>query len=99
MRLAPIETRAPRQWAALCCLSVLLLFACLETIHAHPAGDLSRGSNSCVICIAVHANAPALTANPIPVLFTVGTVLAPFRAERKSISADLSVFIRPPPAV
>jgi hypothetical protein len=76
---------------------VLLLFAFLETIHAHPAGDLSRGS-SCAICIAVHANAPALTASPIPVLFAVQTVLAPFRVEHKSISADLPLFIRPPPA-
>jgi hypothetical protein len=76
-----------------------MLFAFLETTHAHPAGDISRGSNSCAICIAVHANAPALTSSPTPVVFSVQTVLAPFRIERKSISADLSLLIRPPPAV
>jgi hypothetical protein len=88
-----------RNWAALCCLSVLLAFAWLETTHAHPAGELARGSTPCAVCIAVHANAPALTAHPAPVLFTVETLTASFRAERKDITAEISLFIRPPPAV
>lgn len=96
---ARIRTETVRHCAALCCLCVLLAFAWLETTHAHPAGDSLRGSTPCTVCIAVHANAPALTAHALPVLFTVETLTAQLRVERKGITSEISLFIRPPPVL
>lgn len=88
-----------RLWVALVCLCLVLVFVGLETTHAHPSGDLARGSSSCSICVAVHANAPALTAHSLPVVFTVESLTVLFRAERKGTTQDLTLFIRPPPMV
>jgi hypothetical protein len=86
-----------RRWIALAYLYLVLIFVGLETTHAHPSGDLARGSRPCAICIAVHVNAPALTAHSLPVLFTVERLTVLFRAEHKGATQDLTLFIRPPP--
>jgi len=98
MRKPRLDTGTVRHWAALVCLWVLLAFAWMETTHAHPANDLARGSNPCAVCIAVHANAPAVTAHPLPVVFATESVTIAFRAEHKGVASDISLFIRPPPA-
>ncbi len=87
-----------QRWMALGCLFLLLAFVGLEATHAHSDGQLARSSSPCAVCISVHANSPAMTAHPLPVLFAFEAVTVPFRAERKAVAAELSLFIRPPPA-
>lgn len=99
MRLKQAYNGRTQHWVAVVCLVLVLLFVGLETTHAHPSGDLARGSSSCSICVAVHANAPALTAHALPVIFTVERMTVLFRAERKGTTQDLTLFIRPPPMV
>jgi hypothetical protein len=88
-----------QRWMALGCLLLILIFAGVEATHAHSDAQLARSSSPCAVCISVHANSPALTAHPLPVLFSVEAVTVPFRAERKAIAPELTLFIRPPPAV
>jgi len=99
MQQGDIYTGSWRRWIALLSLCLVLIFVGLETTHAHPSGDLARGSSPCAICIAVHANAPALTTHSLPVLFTVERMTVLFRAEHKGATQDLTLFIRPPPMV
>src|ERR1700758_1511682 len=79
MQPGEIYPGSARRWIALACLCLVLIFVGLETTHAPPSGDLARGSSPCAICIAVHANAPALTAHSLPVLFTVERLTVLFR--------------------
>jgi hypothetical protein len=98
MSRARIRTDAVQHWVVVICLLLVLIFTGLETTHAHPAGDAARGSTPCAVCIAVHANAPALTAYFLPILFVVEAVTGSFRAQHTGTTADLWLFIRPPPA-
>lgn len=88
-----------QRWMALGCLFLLLAFVGLEATHAHSDGELARSSSPCAVCISVHANSPAVTAQPLPVLFAVEAVTLPFRVEGKAIAPELTLFIRPPPTV
>lgn len=99
MRQDQLHGGAVKRLIALASLCLILVFAGLEAAHAHPASDVARGSTPCAICIAVHANAPALTAHALPVIFTVESMTVLFRAERKGTTQDLTLFIRPPPMV
>jgi hypothetical protein len=84
---------------ALGCVLLVLAFAGLEAMHAHSDGQLARSSGPCAVCISVHANSAAVTAHPMPVVFAVEAVTVPFRVEGKAIAPELTLFIRPPPAV
>jgi hypothetical protein len=84
---------------ALGCMVLVVLFAGLEATHAHSDAQPARSSSPCAVCVSVHANAPAVTSHPLPVLFAVEAVAIPFRAEGHGIAAEIALFIRPPPAV
>jgi len=87
-----------RRWLAQSCVLLVLLMTGVEATHAHSVAS-ARVSSPCAICISVHANAPAATFHPLPTLCTLETVAIPFRVEGKGIVKEISLFIRPPPAV
>jgi hypothetical protein len=84
---------------ALGCLFLVLAFAGLEATHAHSDAQLARSSSPCALCISVHANSPAVTSHALPVVFAVEAVTLPFRAQGHVVAAELTIFIRPPPAI
>jgi hypothetical protein len=94
-----LENLRWRRWIALGCIVLVALFAGLEATHAHSDAQPARSSSPCAVCISVHANAPAVTSHPLPVLFATEAVAIPFRAEGHGIAAEIALFIRPPPAV
>jgi hypothetical protein len=91
------ETGRLRAFVAISCLLLVLVFAGLEAMHAHPDGNLSGQSGHCALCITVHANAPALTFHPLPALRTVAMVALPALDQGQGIGKEISLFIRPPP--
>lgn len=93
-----LENPRWQRWMALGCMLLILLLAGLEATHAHSDFQPARGSSQCAVCVSVHANAPAVTPQPLPVLFAVEAVAVPFRAEGHSIAAEIAIFIRPPPS-
>lgn len=93
-----LENPRWQRWIALGCIVLVALFAGLEATHAHSDAQPARSSSPCAVCISVHANAPAVTSHPLPVLFTAEAVAIPFRAEGHGIAAEIALFIRPPPA-
>lgn len=89
----------PQRWISVCCLSLVLVMASLEAVHSHPSSEASRGSgSSCLICISVHSNAPALTAHVLPVLFEASDVVVACEIEAQGISSLIEFFTRPPPS-
>jgi len=91
------------KWMRLLALSciVLALFMCgLEAMHAHSdAVSASPNSSPCVICLSVHAKAPTVSVQILPVFHALESIAVPYQSEGKSAAADLTLFIRPPPAV
>ena len=85
--------------AALACILLVLLMTGVEATHAHSDVVAAKSSSPCAICISVHANAPAVTVYVLPTLSTLETVAVPFGAEGKGIDREISLVIRPPPAV
>lgn len=83
---------------ALSCIALALFMTGLEATHAHSDAAVSHNSSPCVICISVHANAPAVTFHPLPTLAALETLAVPFQAEGKGIVKEISLFTRPPPA-
>jgi hypothetical protein len=86
------------RWLAVICILLLLVFTGLEATHAHSDARLSGSSSSCALCVSAHANALVVSFVPLPAPLTVDAVPAPFRLEVRGHAAELSLFIRPPPA-
>jgi hypothetical protein len=91
--------RALQRCVALSCIGLALLLAALEATHAHTGPTASRDASSCAICISVHAHAPAVAYYSLPVLYAIDIVVVLFQSEGKSTAPELSLFIRPPPAI
>lgn len=87
------------RWAALGCVFLVLMMSGVEATHAHSDFVAPRASSPCAICISVHANAPAVTVYALPTLAALETLAIPFGAEGKGIDREISLVIRPPPAV
>ena len=85
------------RWIALSCIALALFMTGLEATHAH-SDAVAQNSSPCVICISVHANAPAVTFHPLPTLAALETLSVPYQAEGKGIVKEISLFTRPPPA-
>ena len=98
LRKGQLETGQLKRFIALSCILMALVMTGLEATHAHSDVASSSKSHPCAICISVHANAPAVTFHPLPVLFAIDVVAIPFQSEGKSTAPELSLFIRPPPA-
>ncbi|HYX51887.1 MAG TPA: hypothetical protein VE783_00430 [Candidatus Limnocylindrales bacterium] len=86
------------RWTAFTCILLVVLMTGVESVHAHSGVADGRASSSCAICISAHANAPVVSYHPLPTLAAVAMVAVPFQSQGKGISAELSLFIRPPPA-
>jgi hypothetical protein len=83
---------------ALSCI-VLALFMCgLEAMHAHSDALATTNSSPCVICLSIHVNAPTVSVQILPEFHAVEALAIPNETEGKSTVADLTLFIRPPPA-
>lgn len=80
-----------------CGLLLILVFAGIEAMHAHPDGNLSGQSGHCALCITVHANATAVTFHPLPALRAVAMIAVPVLDQGQGVGTELSLFIRPPP--
>lgn len=98
-RNSQLEAWFWQRWMALTCIAMVLVFCGLEATHAHADARLTRNSAPCAVCISGHAKAPAVTFLALPLLMTVEIVAIPFLAEGKIIPPELTLFIRPPPAV
>jgi hypothetical protein len=94
-----MATGTLKRFIALSCIFMALVMTGLEARHVHSDAASSSKSHPCAICISVHANAPAVTFHPLPVLFVVDVVAITFQSEGKSTAPDLQLFIRPPPSV
>ena len=81
---------------ALACVCLTLMFAGLESTHAHSDAKIT---GPCAICISIHANAPAITFHLLPTLRPVQTLAVARPVEGLGIAKELRLFIRPPPSV
>jgi hypothetical protein len=97
MRKRQFEAGGLKSSIVLCCLLLVLVFAGIEATHAHSDGKISGQSGSCAVCVTAHASAPAVTFHSLPALLAVAMVAVPALEQDKSIGAELSLFIRPPP--
>jgi hypothetical protein len=88
-----------KRWASLGCLVLALLMATLEATHAHSGPGSARATSHCAICISVHANAPAIAFHPLPTLCALEAATTPLEPEGRGIIKEISLFVRPPPAV
>jgi hypothetical protein len=82
---------------ALVCVLLALVMTGVEAIHAHSENALAANSAPCAICLTAHAKAPTVTVQLLPLIYTVETVAVPYKSQGKSATADLTLFIRPPP--
>ena len=89
------EIQRAQRFLAIVCVCLALLFAGLESTHAH--ADV-KASSPCVICVSTHANALAVTFHLLPVLRPVQAVPPARPKEGLGIAKELRLFIRPPPA-
>ena len=91
-------TNSLKRFAALTCISLVLLLAGLEATHAHSDVATVR-SSPCAICLSVHANAPVVTVLLMPTLAALDTLATPSLIEGHGIQREISLFTRPPPAL
>ena len=98
-RKSQLETGSWQRWLALGCITLVLVFCALEATHAHSDARPSRNSVPCTLCISGHAKALGVSFHAAPLLVAVEIVPVPFFAEGKNIGPELTLFIRPPPAV
>ena len=94
-----LENRSLMRWIALVCVLLALVMTGVEATHAHSDAAISRNSAPCAICLSAHAKAPTITVQLLPLVYAVETVAVTYESHGKSASADLSLFIRPPPYV
>jgi hypothetical protein len=83
---------------ALACIVLALLMAGVEATHSHADAVVASNSSPCVICLSVHAKAPAVTVYLLLVFHSVEAFTIPYETQGKSAISELSLFIRPPPA-
>ena len=55
MRDRQLDVRRRQRFLAVVCVGLALLFAGLESIHAHADAKLSSSSAPCAICISIHS--------------------------------------------
>jgi hypothetical protein len=96
MGKSQFEVGRAQRFLAVACVCLALLFAGLESTHAHAD---AKTSSPCVICVSTHANALSVTFHLLPVLRPVQPVPPARPAEGRGIAKELRLFIRPPPAV
>jgi hypothetical protein len=84
---------------AVACILLVLAFSGLEAMHSHPHARMAGGSGSCQVCVGLHSNAVTPTFHTLPTLLMVAIVAVPPQAEGHGIGKELSLFIRPPPAL
>ncbi len=97
IRIGQFEISRLKRFIALSCILMALVMAGLEATHAHSDTTVAS-SRPCALCISVHANAPTVTFQSLPVLYAVDVVAIPSLTEGKSTAPELSLFIRPPPS-
>lgn len=85
------------RFIALSCILLALIMTGVEATHAHSEATVSRSSSPCTICLSVHAKAPAVTIQFLPIIYTVEKVSVSYESQGKSAGPELSLFIRPPP--
>lgn len=87
-----------QRWITALCLGLVLMLTAVEAVHTHPSGAFSGSSGSpCLVCMSVHATAPALIAHFSPALLEVGIVAIAAEFEAQGITTLLELFTRPPP--
>jgi hypothetical protein len=97
-RKGQFETSSLMRYIALFCILLALVMTGVEAMHAHSESALSQNTTPCAICLSAHAKAPTVTVQLLPLSYTSETVAVPYKSKGKSAVADLSLFIRPPPA-
>ena len=93
------ENGSLMRWIAMVCVLLALVMTGVEATHAHSEAAISRNSSPCAICLSAHAKAPTITVQLLPMIYAVETVAVTYESQGKSATADLSLFIRPPPTV
>lgn len=96
-----LQSDASRLWRCTALLAVFLMlaFSVVEVTHAHSSATAQgRSGSACAICVSAHSNAPAATFQPLTVLLAVATVAVAPESHGTSVSPQLKLFIRPPPA-
>ena len=83
---------------AMICIVLVLFVSGLEATHCHSDDAVARSSSPCV-CLSVHANAPTVTVYLLLVFHSVEAFIVPYETQGKSAISELSLFIRPPPAI
>lgn len=87
------------RWVAVACVLIALLFAGLEATHVHATASSGNVGRPCAICISAHANAPVVASQCLSVAVTVAILAVSYDVDVKGVPAELTLFIRPPPAV
>jgi hypothetical protein len=94
-----VESRKLMRLIAMVCIVLALFVAGLEATHSHSEAAVARNSSPCVICLSVHANAPTVTVYLLLVFHSVEAFTLPYETQGRSAISELSLFIRPPPAI
>ena len=97
-RKGQFETGSLVRVIALVCVLLALVMTGVEALHAHSDNLATGNSAPCAICLSAHAKAPVVAVHFLPEIFTVEALAPPYQSQGKSATADLSLFIRPPPA-
>lgn len=87
-----------RRCIALFCLLLVVVLTSTEAVHIHPDSAISRDGARCLLCLSLHANAPVVTAQPLPVQFAVAMMAVTYEVRAQGIASRLELFTRPPPA-
>lgn len=98
VRKGQFETGSLVRVIALVCVLLALVMTGVEALHAHSDNALAGNSSPCAICLSAHAKAPVVAVHFLPEIFTVEVLAVSYQSQGKSAAADLSLFIRPPPA-
>jgi hypothetical protein len=94
-----LETGNLVRVVAVICVLLALVMTGVEAMHAHSEAAVSRNSSHCAICLSAHAKAPTITVRLLPLIYAVAKVAVPHESQGKSATAELRLFIRPPPSV
>src|SRR6478672_7867916 len=98
-RKGQLENSSLMRWIAVICVLPARVMAGVEATHAHSEAAMPRNSAPCAICLSAHAKAPTITVQLLPLVYAVETVAVTYESQGKSASAELSLFIRPPPSI
>jgi hypothetical protein len=99
VRQGQLESGNLMRMIAMICVLLALLMTGVEATHAHSDASVTSNSSPCAICLSAHAKAPAITIQFLPIIYAMETVAISHESQGKSAAPELSLFIRPPPAV